>query len=112
MLLCSYSKCTEWRDDETDGKIHLFSLALRNRPEFTLTCQYEVTKALFNPFDPHLVIGATSSGYLMQWDTRIKNGLPVLKSCLSKHGHKQPIYSLNIVGSENAHNIVSVSTNG
>lgn len=35
-----------------------------------------------------------------------------MKSCLAKNGHNHPIYSMNIVGSENANNIVTVSTDG
>lgn len=58
-----------------------------------------------------MVIGATYSGYILQWDIRAKN-IPIQKSCLAKNGHNHPIYSLSIVGSQNAHNIVSVSNDG
>ncbi len=58
-----------------------------------------------------MVIGATHSGYILHWDIRAKT-LPVQKSCSSKLGHKLPIYSLQIIGSQNAHNIVSVSNDG
>ena len=33
LLLVSYSKCTEYRYDEPDGLVNLFSLNLKNRPE-------------------------------------------------------------------------------
>lgn len=59
LLLVSYSKCSEFRYDEPDGLVNIFSLSLKNRPEHTLTCQNEVTKAMFNPFQPNVVIGAT-----------------------------------------------------
>jgi dynein intermediate chain len=109
--MCSYSKCNEWKVDEPDGLINLYSMALRKRPEHTLVSQYEVTKAIFNPFQPNIVIGATYSGYILQWDIRAKN-IPIQKSCLAKNGHNHPVYSLAIVGSQNAHNIVSVSNDG
>lgn len=109
--MCSYSKCTEWKVDEPDGMINLYSMSLRKRPEATLISQYEVTKAIFNPFQPNVVIGATYSGYILQWDIRAKQ-LPVQKSCLAKNGHNHPVFSLAIVGSQNAHNIVSVSNDG
>jgi dynein intermediate chain, cytosolic len=67
-----------------------------------------VTKAIFNPFQPNIVIGATYSGYIVQWDIRAKS-TPVQKSTLAKDGHTHPIYSLAVVGTQNAHNIVSVS---
>lgn len=37
MLLCSYSKYNEYKVDEPDGCINIFSLSLRKRPEITLT---------------------------------------------------------------------------
>ncbi len=63
--MASYSRCNEWKVDEPDGYINLFSMALRKRPELTLTCQYEVTAATFNKYQPNVVIGATYSGYLL-----------------------------------------------
>ena len=65
LLLVSYSKCTEHRYDEPDGMVVIFSTNLKTRPEITLHCQNEVTKAIFNPFQPNIVIGATQSGYIV-----------------------------------------------
>jgi dynein intermediate chain len=110
--------------DEADGLIYLYSISLQGRPEMTLTCQYEVTKAMFNPFDPNVIIGATQTGYLLEWDVRAKkepiSGIedrrnrsqPIQKSCLAQNGHTYPIYSLAVVGSQSAHNIVSISNDG
>ncbi len=81
LLMCTYSKCREWKIDEADGMINLYSMNLRKRPEATLISQYEVTKAIFNPFQPNIVVGATTSGYILQWDVRAKS-LPIAKSCL------------------------------
>ena len=36
--------------------VNIFSLSLKNRPEFTLTCQNEVTKAMFNPAYPWIYL--------------------------------------------------------
>ena len=38
LLLCSYSKCSEYRFDEPDGLVNIFSLNLKGRPEVSLTC--------------------------------------------------------------------------
>jgi len=111
LLLCSYSKYNEWKVDEPDGFINIFSLNQKKKPEISLTSQYEVTKAIFNPFQPNIVIGATYSGYILQWDIRAKTQ-PVQKSCLARNGHNHPIYCLAVVGSQNAHNIVSISNDG
>lgn len=57
------------------------------------------------------MVGATYSGYILQWDVRAKS-IPIQKSCLAKNGHNHPIYALALVGSQNAHNIVSISNDG
>jgi len=38
LLMVSYSKCSEFRFDEPDGLVNIFSLNLKTRPELTLTC--------------------------------------------------------------------------
>ena len=43
LMLASFSTCSEWKPDQPDGRIDLYSLSLRAHPEMTLTCQYEVT---------------------------------------------------------------------
>ena len=70
--MVSYSKCAEYRYDEPDGLVNIFSTNLKTRPEITMTCQNEVTKAIFNPHSPNTVIGSTQSGYIVQWDYRTK----------------------------------------
>ena len=58
--------------DEPDGLIDIFSVSLQGRPEITLNCQYEIIQAIFNPHNPNIVIGSTTSGYLLEWDIRAK----------------------------------------
>ena len=55
------------------------------------------------------MIGSTQSGYIVEWDIKLKT-TPKQKSTLAKDGHNYPIHSLAIVGTQNAHNIVSIST--
>lgn len=73
--------------------------------------QSDVLSVAFSPFHPNLIIGGTYAGQILIWDTRAKS-LPQLKSPLSAAGHTHPIYSLSIVGSQNAHNLISASTDG
>jgi dynein intermediate chain len=70
-----------------------------------------VTKAIFNPFQPNTVIAATQSGCIVQWNI-LQKTTPVQKSTLAADGHTHPIHSLAIIGTSNAHNIVSVSVDG
>jgi dynein intermediate chain, cytosolic len=59
------------------------------------------------------VIGGTYSGQILLWDTRSRTANPSLKTPLSAAGgHTHPIYSLSVVGTKNAHNLLSASTDG
>jgi dynein intermediate chain len=70
-----------------------------------------VLSAVFSPFHPNLIVGGTYSGQILLWDTRARS-LPVLKTPLSASGHTHPVYSLSVTGTQNAHNLVSASTDG
>ena len=51
----------------------------------------------------------------MLWDTRARSPLPVAKTPLtgaSSGGHTHPVYSISLVGTQNANNIISCSTDG
>ncbi|KAG8856364.1 hypothetical protein FRB91_000885 [Serendipita sp. 411] len=53
----------------------------------------------------------TYSGQILLWDTRAKH-LPVLKTPLSAAGHTYPVYAMQMVGTQNAHNLITSSTDG
>ncbi len=73
--------------------------------------QSDVLSICFSPFHPNLIFGGTYSGQILLWDTRARH-LPILKSPLSASGHTYPVYSLQMVGTQNAHNLISSSTDG
>jgi len=73
--------------------------------------QAAVLTSRFFTYDSHLVIGGTYSGQMLVWDMRAKS-LPVDKSALSFEGHTHPVYQVEIIGTQNAHNAFSVSTDG
>ena len=110
--------------EEPDGLIDIFSLSLQGRPELSLTCQYEIVKASFNPHNPNMVIGSTMSGYLLLWDIRAKKepvsemlsnmnrSQPIRKTCLAQNGHQYPVYCLGVTGYQNTHEIISISNDG
>ena len=71
--------------------------------------------AKFSPFHPSLIIGGSYSGQVLLWDTRSRTPLPVQKTPLtgaSTSGHTHPVYSISLVGTQNANNIISCSTDG
>jgi dynein intermediate chain, cytosolic len=84
---------------------------MHDRPEYVFHAQSDILTAKFSPFHPNLVIGGAYSGQVLLWDTRAKSA-PVQKTPLTGGGHTHPIYSIDIVGTQNANNIISCSTDG
>lgn len=111
LLLVSYNKGERTDLEEQDGLVNVWATTLRTRPEITLVCQSEVTKVLSHPYRPNEVIGGTYAGYVVLWDIRAKR-TPVLKSQLTSETHSYPIYSLEMIGTEKANTIISVSNDG
>ncbi|KAK7951462.1 uncharacterized protein PG986_007190 [Apiospora aurea] len=110
LLLASYTKNPSAPHDP-DGIVQVWSANLRDRPEFVFHAQSDILSAKFSPFHPNLIIGGTYSGQVLLWDTRAKSA-PVQKTPLTGSGHSHPVYSVDIVGTQNANNIISVSTDG
>ncbi|GAA5873756.1 hypothetical protein JCM16303_002578 [Sporobolomyces ruberrimus] len=98
--------------NEPDGIVAVWNLHLLERPEFVFHAQSDVLSICFSPFHPNLVIGGTYSGQILLWDTRSRSPNPVLKTPLSASGHTHPVYSLEMVGTQNAHSLISASTDG
>lgn len=88
---------------------------LHSRPEYTFHSASDILTAKFSPFHPSLIIGGSYSGQVLLWDTRSRTPLPVQKTPLtgaSTGGHTHPVYSISLVGTQNANNIISCSTDG
>ncbi|KAI1467395.1 WD40 repeat-like protein [Daldinia caldariorum] len=110
LLLASYTKNPSAPHDP-DGVVQVWNQHLHDRPEFLFHAQSDILTAKFSPFHPNLIIGGTYSGQVLLWDTRAKSA-PVQKTPLTGSGHTHPVYSVDIVGTQNANNIISVSTDG
>ncbi|TPX32838.1 hypothetical protein SmJEL517_g04142 [Synchytrium microbalum] len=110
LLLGSYNKNTSSPNDP-DGLVLVWNLHLAERPEFIFHAQSDVTSAIFSEFHQNLIVGGTSTGQIVLWDTRSKS-IPVLKTPLSSSGHAHPVYGMSMVGTQNAHNLISASTDG
>ena len=88
---------------------------LHSRPEYTFHSTSDILTAKFSPFHPSLIIGGSYCGQVLLWDTRSRTPLPVQKTPLtgaSTGGHTHPVYSISLVGTQNANNIISCSTDG
>lgn len=114
LVAVSYSASESASSNDADGLVLLWSLHnLLGRPEYVLTCQSPVLSTALNPFDSNMVIGGTYSGQIVIWDLRQKNGQPVRRTSLAAlDGHSHPVFCLRIVGSQNAHSLLSISTDG
>ena len=116
LLLSSYSKRTDgFTSSQQNGLIMIWSLSLRKVPEYTFTCQSEITSAIFHSYNPKYIIGGTESGQVLIWDTRGKEA-PVYKTLLGfgtgqsgTKTHSSCISCLGVIGSTNASNIMSIS---
>ncbi|MEQ2190027.1 Cytoplasmic dynein 1 intermediate chain 1 [Goodea atripinnis] len=66
----------------------------------------------FAKFHPNLVVGGTYSGQIVLWDNRSHRRTPVQRTPLSAAAHTHPVYCVNVVGTQNANNLITVSTDG
>ena len=110
LVLAAYTKNPSAPHDP-DGLVLVWNLHLHDRPEYVFHAQSDVLTAKFSPFHPNLIIGGAYSGQVLLWDTRAKSA-PVQKTPLTGSGHTHPVYSVDIVGTQNANNIISCSTDG
>ncbi|KAJ2806480.1 hypothetical protein H4R21_000852 [Coemansia helicoidea] len=97
--------------NEPDGVVAIWNTHLRERPEFVFYAPSDVLRVSFSDFNPSVVVGSAYSGQILLWDTRAK-AQPVLKTPLTASGHTHPVYALRVVGSTNAHQLITASTDG
>lgn len=110
LVLASYTKNPSAPHDP-DGIVQVWNYNLLERPEFVFHAQSDILTAKFSPFHPNLIVGGAYSGQVLLWDTRAR-AAPVQKTPLTGYGHTHPVYALDIIGTQNANNIISCSTDG
>lgn len=81
-------------------------------PEYIFHCQSAITAACFAKFHPNLIVGGTYSGQIVLWDNRTKKRTPAQRSKLSASAHTHPVFCVDVVGTQNAHNLISISNDG
>ncbi|CAG0883965.1 unnamed protein product [Cyprideis torosa] len=112
LLVASYNANKEV-PHEPDGVVLVWNTKLQKlTPEYAFTCQSAVMSVAFAKFHPNLILGGTYAGQIVLWDNRLHKRTPVQRSPLSAAAHTHPVYCLAVVGSQNAHNLISVSTDG
>ena len=114
LVLAAYTK-NPTAPHEPDGLLQIWNQHLHSRPEYIFHSTSDILTAKFSPFHPNIIVGGTYSGQVLLWDTRSSRaggGAPVQKTPLTGSGHTHPVYSISIVGTQNAHNILTASTDG
>ncbi|KAJ5677382.1 uncharacterized protein N7477_003015 [Penicillium maclennaniae] len=114
LVLAAYTKNPS-APHEPDGLIQVWNQHLLSRPEYVFHSTSDILTAKFSPFHPNLIVGGSYSGQVLLWDTRSSRaggGAPVQKTPLTGSGHTHPVYNISIIGTQNAHNILTASTDG
>ncbi|KAK4474711.1 hypothetical protein MN116_001838 [Schistosoma mekongi] len=112
LLLGAYHANDEAPHDP-DGVCLVWNLKFqKTTPEYIFHCQSALTSATFATYHPNLIIGGTYSGQIVLWDNRSNKRTPVQRTPLSASSHTHPVHAVMIAGSLNAHNLLSISSDG
>ncbi|XP_060077167.1 cytoplasmic dynein 1 intermediate chain 2-like isoform X1 [Ylistrum balloti] len=112
LIVASYNT-NEDAPHDPDGVALVWNVKFKKQtPEYIFHCQSAVMSSCFAEFHPNLVVGGTYSGQIVLWDNRVNKRTPVQRTPLSAAAHTHPVYCVNVVGTQNAHNLISVSTDG
>ncbi|XP_020280100.1 cytoplasmic dynein 1 intermediate chain-like isoform X1 [Pseudomyrmex gracilis] len=112
LLAASYNNNDDTPNDP-DGVCLIWNTKFKKTtPEFIFHCQSPVMSTTFARFHPNLILGGTYSGQIVLWDNRVLKRTPIQRTPLSATAHTHPVYCLSVVGTQNAHNLISISTDG
>jgi len=112
LLLASYNNNVD-TPHEPDGVVLVWNSKFKkSSPEFIFHCQSPVMSTAFSRFHPNLIVGGTYSGQIVMWDNRTPKRTPVQRSPLTSLAHTHPVHCLRMVGTQNAHSLISISTDG
>uniref|UniRef100_A0A8C9YWK3 Dynein cytoplasmic 1 intermediate chain 1 n=1 Tax=Sander lucioperca TaxID=283035 RepID=A0A8C9YWK3_SANLU len=96
LLVASYNN-NEDAPHEPDGVALVWNIKFKKAtPEYIFHCQSPVV----------------SVGFIVLWDNRSHRRTPVQRTPLSAAAHTHPVYCVNVVGTQNANNLITVSTDG
>ncbi|XP_070074486.1 cytoplasmic dynein 1 intermediate chain isoform X14 [Drosophila takahashii] len=112
LVVASYHN-NEESPNEPDGVVMVWNTKFKkSTPEDVFHCQSAVMSTCFAKFNPNLILGGTYSGQIVLWDNRVAKRTPIQRTPLSAAAHTHPVYCLQMVGTQNAHNVISISSDG
>lgn len=111
IFLAAYGRKFTSTLTDPSGCVLVWNLARNNQPEHEFICHSAVCSSTFDPYRVNCVIGGLYSGAVVVWDNRAKKH-PVQRTPFSTKSHLHPIYSMEIVGTENSHNLITLDKDG
>lgn len=112
LLVASYNQ-NEDSPQDPDGIALIWNMKYhKHTPEYIFHNQSPIMSVCFAQFHPNLLVGGSYSGQIVLWDNRSRKRTPVQKTPLSAAAHTHPVYCVEVVGTQNAHNLISFSTDG
>ena len=112
LLVSSYNQNDDAPQDP-DGIALIWNMKYnKHSPEYVFHNQSPIMSVCFAQFHPNLLVGGSYSGQIVLWDNRSRKRTPVQKTPLSAAAHTHPVYCVEVVGTQNAHNLITFSTDG
>ncbi|XP_066932539.1 dynein, cytoplasmic 1, intermediate chain 2a-like [Clytia hemisphaerica] len=112
LLVASYNQ-NEAAPQDPDGVALVWNNKYNTQtPEYIFHNQSAIMSVCFAQFHPNLLVGGSYSGQIVLWDNRSRKRTPVQKTPLSASAHTHPVYCVEVVGTQNAHNLITFSTDG
>ncbi|KAK1805060.1 hypothetical protein P4O66_019422 [Electrophorus voltai] len=111
---CDADICSDGSEQKASGQNKGLCHSL-SCPNYLVVCsppKSPVVSVGFARFHPNLLVGGTYSGQIVLWDNRSHRRTPVQRTPLSAAAHTHPVYCVNVVGTQNANNLITVSTDG
>lgn len=111
LILASYSENPMGNIDDPIGVALCWSPTLKSKPEYYCFANSPITSICFHPYARQQIIGGLANGQIVIWDLRAKQQ-PVQRTQMSSEGHTHPIFCIDVIGSQKANNICSISNDG
>jgi len=112
LLVSSYNQNDDAPQDP-DGIALIWNMKYnKHSPEYVFHNQSPIMSICFAQFHPNLLVGGSYSGQIVLWDNRSRKRTPVQKTPLSAAAHTHPVYCVEVIGTQNAHNLITFSTDG
>eukprot|EP00743_Colponemidia_sp_Colp-15_P005201 GILK01005596.1.p1 GENE.GILK01005596.1~~GILK01005596.1.p1 ORF type:complete len:578 (-),score=98.10 GILK01005596.1:78-1811(-) len=109
-MAASYSLLKFQEGGNVPSSSYIWDVNNPNTPEMEIIPQSPLVCLLYNPKDPHFLVGGSYNGLIGFWDTR--KGSHPLEVSVIERSHHDPVYDIVWVQSKSGMECASVSTDG